>query len=122
MEGGYDGNPVLAGGDLALLLNDTPAARAVMEFLATETYGEAWAAAGGWLSPHVGFDASIYPTQVERDLFEIGAQADVLRFDASDLMPGPVGTGSFWEGMIDWIGGQQSLDEVLVLIDDSWPQ
>ncbi|MEM9513974.1 MAG: ABC transporter substrate-binding protein [Actinomycetota bacterium] len=59
VEGGYDGNPVLAGGDLALLLNDSPASRAVMEFLATETYGEEWAAAGGWLSPHVGFDASI---------------------------------------------------------------
>lgn len=122
VEGGYDGNPVLAGGDLALLLNDTPAARATMEFLATETYGEEWAAAGGWLSPHKGFDASIYPTQVERDLFTIGADADVLRFDASDLMPGPVGTGSFWTGMVDWIGGQRSLDEVVVSIDESWPE
>ncbi|MEM9563528.1 MAG: ABC transporter substrate-binding protein [Actinomycetota bacterium] len=122
VEGGYDGNPVLAGGDLALLMNDTPAARAVMEFLSTETYGESWAALGGWLSPHVGFDDSIYPTQVERDLFAIGANADVLRFDASDLMPGPVGTGSFWTGTVDWIGGQRSLDEVLVSIDESWPE
>ena len=54
VEGGYDGNPVLAGGDLAMLLNDTPAARAVMEFLATDTFGEPWAQAGGWLSPHIG--------------------------------------------------------------------
>lgn len=122
IEGGYDGNPVLAGGDLAMLINDTPAARAVMEFLATDTYGAEWASAGGWLSPHVGFDSSLYPTQVERDLFEIGANADVLRFDASDLMPGPVGTGSFWTGMVDWIGGQRSLDEVLVSIDESWPE
>ncbi|MEM9037164.1 MAG: ABC transporter substrate-binding protein [Actinomycetota bacterium] len=121
LEGGYEGNPVLAGGDLALLLNDTPAARAVMEFLASDTYGVEWASAGGWLSPHVGFDASVYPTQVERDLFAIGANADVLRFDASDLMPGPVGTGSFWTGMVDWIGGQRSLDEVLSSIDESWP-
>lgn len=122
VDGGYDGNPVLAGGDLAMLLNDTPAARATMEFLSTATYGEEWAAAGGWLSPHKDFDASIYPTEVERDLFAIGADADVLRFDASDLMPGPVGTGSFWTGMVDWIGGQRSLDEVLSSIDESWPQ
>ncbi|MEM9041249.1 MAG: ABC transporter substrate-binding protein [Actinomycetota bacterium] len=122
VEGGFDGNPVLAGGDLALLIDDNPAARAVMEFLATDTYGAEWASAGGWLSPHVGFDDSLYPTQVERDLFQIGAQADVLRFDASDLMPGPVGTGSFWTGMVDWIGGQRSLDEVLVTIDESWPE
>lgn len=121
VEGGYDGNPVLAGGDLALLINDTAATRAVMEFLATDTYGGAWAEAGGWLSAHKGFDDSLFPTQVERDLFLIGAQADVLRFDASDLMPGPVGTGSFWTGMVDLTGGQRSLDEVLVSIDDSWP-
>lgn len=120
--GGYDGNPVLAGGDLALMIDDSDAARQVMEFMSTETFGEAWAAGGGWLSPHVGFDSSIYPTEVERNLFEIGANADVLRFDGSDLMPGPVGTGSFWTGMVDWIGGQRSLDEVLVSIDESWPE
>lgn len=119
---GYDGNPVLAGGDLALLLDDSEAARAVMDFLAQENFGEAWAEGGGWLSPHVGFDASLYPTEVERNLFEIGANADILRFDASDLMPGPVGTGAFWTGIVDWIGGQRSLDEVLTNIDQAWPE
>jgi alpha-glucoside transport system substrate-binding protein len=121
-EGGYDGNPVLAGGDLALLMQDSEEARQVMEFLSTDTFGEPWAAEGGWLSPHVGFDASIYPTEVERSLAAIGAEADILRFDASDLMPGPVGAGSFWTGMVDWIGGQRSLDEVLTSIDESWPE
>ena len=121
VEGGYDGNPVLAGGDLALLLNDTPEAREVMEWLATPESLSAWAEAGGWLSPHRTFDTSLYPTEVERQLGEIGAQADVLRFDASDLMPGAVGTGTFWRGIVDWIGGQRSLDEVLTSIDESFP-
>jgi alpha-glucoside transport system substrate-binding protein len=118
---GYDGKPVLAGGDLALLLNDTPAARQTMEFLAQENFGEAWAQAGGWLSPHVGFDPENYPTQVEKDLFAIGAEADILRFDASDLMPGAVGAGSFWTGIVDWVGGQKDLQTVLQEIDGSWP-
>jgi alpha-glucoside transport system substrate-binding protein len=118
---GYDGNPVLAGGDLALLLNDTPAARQTMEFLAQTDFGIAWANAGGWLSPHVGFPAEEYPTQAEADLFTIGAEADVLRFDASDLMPGPVGAGTFWTGSVDWLGGQQDLDGVLQSIDAGWP-
>jgi alpha-glucoside transport system substrate-binding protein len=43
-------------------------------------------------------------------------------FDASDLMPPAVGSGSFWTGMVDWIGGRKDLDEVLSDIDDSWPQ
>ncbi len=119
--GGYDGNPVLAGGDLALMLEDSEDARAVMEFIATDTFGAPWAQAGGWLSPHVGFDTSNYSTEVERSLAEIGTSADVLRFDGSDLMPGAVGTGSFWTGMADFVGGQSSLDEVVAAIDASWP-
>lgn len=121
-EGDYEGSPVLAGGDLAMLLQDSDEARQVMEFMATDTFGEAWAEAGGWLSPHVGFNADLYNTQVERDLQQIAAQADVLRFDASDLMPGPVGTGTFWSGITDWIGGQRDLDAVLSSIDESWPE
>jgi alpha-glucoside transport system substrate-binding protein len=45
----------------------------------------------------------------------------VFRFDGSDLMPGAVGAGSFWKGMTAWISGQQSLDETLKNIDESWP-
>ncbi len=119
---GFDGSPVLAGGDLALMINDTPEARQVMEFLAEADFGGPWAEQGGWLSPHTGFDDTLYPTEVERQLYQIGAQADVLRFDASDSMPGPVGTGAFWTGIVDWVGGQSQLDGVLQLIDQAWPE
>jgi alpha-glucoside transport system substrate-binding protein len=44
-----------------------------------------------------------------------------VRFDASDLMPGQVGTGSFWTGMVDWVSGQD-LEESLQQIDESWPE
>ncbi len=117
VEGGYDGNPVLAGGDLAMLLNDTPAARAVMEFLATETYGEAWAAAGGWLSPHKGFDASLYPTEVERHLFRDRRRC---RHPPLRRLRPDAGAGRHrlvLDGRVDWIGGQRALDEVLASID-----
>jgi alpha-glucoside transport system substrate-binding protein len=44
------------------------------------------------------------------------------RFDASDLMPAAVGSGSFWTGMIDYVkGGPSSLDGVLDKIEASWP-
>ncbi len=121
IEGGFDGNPVLAGGDLALLINDTEPARKFMEFLGSAEYGGSWAKAGGWLSPHRGFDESLYPDDVTRQLYAIGAEADVLRFDASDLMPGAVGTGSFWTGIVDWVSGERNVDEVLKTIEKSWP-
>ena len=43
-----------------------------------------------------------------------------FRFDASDLMPGVVGAGSFWTGMVDWVNGK-STEEVMATIDASWP-
>ena len=52
---------------------------------------------------------------------EILQDATVFRFDASDLMPGQVGTGAFWTGMVDWVNGAP-LDEVLTSIDEAWPE
>jgi alpha-glucoside transport system substrate-binding protein len=44
------------------------------------------------------------------------------RFDASDLMPAEVGSGSFWTGMIEYVrGGPDSLEGVLTDIENSWP-
>ncbi len=113
--------PVLAGGDFALLMNDTDEARQFMEFMARDDFGEEWAAQGGWLSPNVNFDDSVYPDQTHRDMHEAAITADLVRFDASDDMPGVVGTGSFWDGIVDWVDGRATLDETLQRIDDSWP-
>ena len=44
----------------------------------------------------------------------------VFRFDASDLMPGAVGSGTFWTGMVDWINGA-STEDVTTAIQKSWP-
>ena len=44
------------------------------------------------------------------------------RFDASDLMPTEVGSGTFWTGMVEYVrGGPDTLDGVLSDIEASWP-
>ena len=53
---GTNSRPVLVAGDLALLINDRPEGRALMEFMLRPDFGEPWAAEGGWLSPNVNFD------------------------------------------------------------------
>ena len=122
VEDGFDGSPVLGGGDLALLLNgDNDAAKQLMEYMANASFGAEWGAGGGWISPHREFDPANYANDIQRQIAEIGANADVLRFDASDLMPGAVGAGSFWTGIVDWVGGQKDLDAVLTEIEQSWP-
>ena len=45
--------------------------------------------------------------------------ATTFRFDASDLMPGAVGAGSFWTGMVDYAGGKDA-QAVADEIQASW--
>lgn len=125
VEGGYDGKPLLGGGDVMSLFEDSKdseAAIATMEFLASDEFGGEWAAGGGWLSPHKTFDNSLYADETTRTIATLAAEADVFRFDASDLMPAVVGAGTFWRGMAEWTGGDKELDEVLKEIDESWPE
>ena len=115
------GRPVLGAGDLLSAMQDRPEIRAVMRWLATGESTRGWLEQGGFVSPHKDTPLSWYPTDVDRGYAEILQNATTFRFDASDLMPGQVGTGAFWTGMVDWVNGD-SLDEVLPQIDDSWPE
>jgi alpha-glucoside transport system substrate-binding protein len=115
------GLPVLGGGDQIVAFNDEPHVRAYMEFLTTGESAEPWARAGGALFPHQDQQLDWYQTEIEQVLVDLLLNAQVFRFDASDLMPAEVGTGSFWTGMVDWVGGTD-LDTVLQEIDASWPQ
>lgn len=114
------GTPVLVGGIVFGMLNDTPAARALMEYLATAQPHEVWAKQG-YISPHQQVNLEVYPDALVRQVAEILAGAETIRFDGSDLMPAVVGTGTFWTGVVDYVGGQ-NLDPILQTIDESWPQ
>ena len=114
-------NPVLGGGDLATLLEDNEDSRAVMEILADVELGTTAAPESSFISPHTGFDASLYPSDLTRQIADVAYQSDAVLFDGSDLMPGEVGAGTFWKEMTAWISEQQDLDTTLKNIDDSWP-
>jgi alpha-glucoside transport system substrate-binding protein len=101
------------------MLQDSPEARAVMTYLATATPHRSWAQRG-YISPHRGVPLTDYPNDLVRQQAEILLRAETIRFDASDLMPAAVGTGTFWRGMVNYVGGED-LDSVLQKIDASWP-
>ncbi len=114
------GSPVLGAGDIASAFNLDPEVRAYMEYLATPEAAESWVKAGGLISPNSQVPLDWYQSELTRSQAAILQNASVLRFDASDLMPGAVGTGSFWTGMVDYVSGTD-LDTVLQEIDASWP-
>jgi len=68
----------------------------------------------------ITFDGTQYADDTTRDIAQLAADADVFRFDGSDLMPAEVGSGSFWTGMVDWMSGASS-QEALDAIEASWP-
>jgi len=116
------GKPVLVAGDIMAMFNDRPEVRAVMEFFTTGASLESWVRSGGAISPHLDSSLDWYTNDVDRGVAEIILNATSVRFDASDLMPGEVGAGSFWKGMTDWVSGTVDLDTALTEIDAAWPE
>ncbi len=114
------GLPIEVAGDVFALFNDTPEARQLMVYLASKQPHEIAATLGGYISPHRDISLELYPDALTRKEVEILNNAEVIRFDASDMMPGAVGTGTFWSGMTDYIGGSNGT-EVLDRIQQSWP-
>ncbi|HEX4902556.1 MAG TPA: ABC transporter substrate-binding protein [Acidimicrobiales bacterium] len=78
------------------------------------------------LSPNVNVGADCYGNDNLGRAAEVLAEANQAgtgRFDASDLMPAEVGSGSFWTGMVDYVqgGSADRAAEVLAEIEASWP-
>jgi len=116
------GKPFLVGGDIFGLFHDRPEVRAVMQLFSTAEGVKGWMASGGALSPHKDAQLAWYGDVVTRDVAKLAADATSVRFDASDLMPGAVGSGSEWKGFTDYFSGAKDLDTVLKEIDASWPK
>ena len=115
------GNPVLGGGTLWAVTNDSEATRAFLEFLKTPLANELWMAQGGFLTPHKGVNVDAYASDAAKKMGGILLNATTFRFDGSDLMPGAIGAGTFWTGMVDYVGGSPAKD-VADSIQTSWDQ
>ncbi|MBA3910444.1 MAG: alpha-glucoside ABC transporter substrate-binding protein [Rhodobacter sp.] len=115
------GQPVLGAGTLAFIMKDSPAAQAFIEFLKTPIAHEVWMAQTGFVTPYTSVNKDLYGSAALKKQGEILANATTFRFDGSDLMPGAVGAGSFWTGMVDYTGGK-SAQEVADAIQASWPK
>ena len=78
------------------------------------------------ISPNVNVGPDCYVNDILADASVVLTDAlenDTGRFDASDLMPAEVGSGTFWTGMMDYMtSGPDSLQSVLDDIEASWPQ
>jgi alpha-glucoside transport system substrate-binding protein len=90
---------VVGGGDTVVMFSDSPAAQALISYLATPEAAQIWAERGGFGTLNKGVDASVYPDEITRTTAGALAEAETFRFDLSDLQPaefgGTVGQGLF---------------------------
>ena len=121
-------------------LVDRPEVRLFLEYVADPRWGEIWAAepGNGFISLNQRFDAGVFASTADDPSAEVRgrlftqtreALADgAFRLDASDSMPPAIGgwlddpptQSAFYAGMLDWVDGVRTIDQVLVDIDAAW--
>ena len=122
------GDSALFAGELSVVFKDTPAVRDFLErFAGTEVQcAQGKSTDTSRISPNVNVGGDCYANKQLADASKVltaALKADNARFDASDLMPSAVGSGSFWTGMVKYVqGGRSSLQGVLDDIERSWPK
>lgn len=102
------GKPVLGGGTSFAMMRDNPVGAAFIAFLQTPLAHEIWMAQSGFVTPLKSVNPDAYANDTQRKMGDILLQATTFGFDGSDLMPGAIGAGQFWTGMVDFVGGQSA--------------
>ncbi len=113
------GTPVLGSANFFTRTNDSEAVTVLLDYLATPLANEIWMAQGGFLTAHTGVNPDAYSTETFRKLADVLLSATTFRIDGSDLMPGAIGAGAFWTGMVDFISGS-SAQEVADAVQSAW--
>jgi alpha-glucoside transport system substrate-binding protein len=122
--------PVLVAGTVPGAFRDAPEVWAVMQYSGSPEYANArqaaqtelagGAGASGFLSANLNADQSLY-SPLEQGFIEVLATGSPAGFDASDQMPGEVGSGTFWSEATSLINGEVDAQEAADAIEESWP-
>jgi alpha-glucoside transport system substrate-binding protein len=115
------GTPVLVSGNVVTIAKDSPAAQAFIDFLTTPLAHEIWMAApnSAFLSAHLGANTDVYSSDALRQQGAILLNATTARFDGSDMMPGPIGTGAFWSAMVNFVNGETAA-QITAEVQAAW--
>jgi alpha-glucoside transport system substrate-binding protein len=111
-----DAEPSVVGsGNIFVMFTDNAATRAFMQYLTTPEAAEIWVERGGFSSPNKQVDTSLYPDEILRTTAGAISEAEVFRFDLSDLVPPALGatTGQgLWKLFQDFVRNPQNVDGI----------
>jgi alpha-glucoside transport system substrate-binding protein len=113
---------VVGGGDLVVMFKENAVSKAFVEYLTTPEASEIWAKRGGFSSPNKNVSKSVYPDPIQETTAGAIGEAEVFRFDLSDLQPsafgGTVGQGLFKEFQ-DFLANPQDIDGITAQMEAS---
>ena len=111
---------MLGAGDIYAAGTDKPETYAVLAYTGSVDYQLYLVNTRGELSPNTKLDTSKIEDPIVKRFADLQNEADVFRFDASDLMPGAVGSGTLWTEITAWVTGG-STDDFVNNVENSWP-
>ncbi len=115
------GQAVTGGGEIVGAFSDDADTQKVQAYLSSADWANSRVSLGGVISANKGLDPANAKSPILQEAIKILQDPKTtFRFDASDLMPGSVGAGTFWKGMVNWVNGTPT-DEVLTSIEGGWP-
>jgi ABC-type glycerol-3-phosphate transport system substrate-binding protein len=82
------GSPLVGGGDLAVAFRDDLDIREFLLYVSSAEAGKIWVSTGAIVSPNKQVPEESYPNNLVRSEARQVTNAEVFRFDGSDLMPG----------------------------------
>jgi alpha-glucoside transport system substrate-binding protein len=118
---GDSGAVVTGGGEIVAAFDDSESTQKVQEYLSSADWANSRVSLGGVITANKGLDPENASSEILKQAIAIlQDDSTTFRFDASDLMPSAVGSGTFWKGMVDWVNGTPT-DTVLEQIEAGWP-
>jgi alpha-glucoside transport system substrate-binding protein len=116
------GQAITGGGEMVGAYKDTPEAQAFQAYLASAEFANNRVKLGGVISANKGLDPASAQTELDKQSIALLQDPNtIFRFDGSDLMPGAVGSNSFWKGIVAWINGTPA-QQVADSVESSWPK
>jgi len=94
------------------MINDNQDARQFMKYMTTPGAQSIWLSELGKLGTHNRINPSVYPNDITRQMAAFLNDAETFRFDASDSMPASIGSGAFWQAILNYVSGD-NLDNIL---------
>ena len=100
--------------DSFVMYNDTPQARALMEYMVSDEAQQVWVDEGGTLA--ASKNITEYPDVLGQNAAEILQGADNILLTAGDYMPADM-QRAFWKSLLDFTNDQSQLDSILANLD-----